>query len=115
MSFPISILYKSPDRHSGCLNGALVVSDNQATSNFADLGTTAIHISPYLVNSSLPSACGSHQHDSVSDLQCLVELDDLFDLCWQDDEVFAGDDSLNLLLQLAVVVLRDGHAREQIL
>jgi len=35
-------------------------------------------------------------------------------LCLEDDEVLVGNDGLNLLLENAVVVFRDRHAREQI-
>lgn len=51
----------------------------------------------------------------MADLHGLVELDDLLDLRLDDLEFLGLHHVLDLLLQTAVVVLRNLHSREQVL
>lgn len=69
----------------------------------------------YRVAGGFAPACGPHQHDPVADLHGLVELDDLLDLRLDDLEFLGLHHILDLLLQTAVVVLRNLHSREQVL
>ena len=68
-----------------------------------------------LVDGGLPASRGSDQHDAVTNDHSFVELNDLL-----DDDIFGLEFSVDLCLidgrlHDAVIMLRQNHAREQIL
>lgn len=66
----------------------------------------------YLIDCCFSTTSGPDQHDTMSDLQCLKELNNFLDLFLQDNKILLFNYMDYFLLESSIVMLWNFYARE---